>query len=126
MNDRVGDYLGLVESLARKFVGRNAAEYDDLVQEGLIHVWRSLKRGINPAAAQIENRMNDWTRLLGTQMVPPRGRGSSGEAVEYGQLLPLDEPVRAGMYGEGDGLPLLVRDTITNDPIPLPGHDPLA
>lgn len=130
MNDQVGGYLGLVESLATKFVGRNSAEYDDLVQEGLIHVWRSLERGITPAAAQIENRMNDWVRLLGTQI--GRGRGKSGEAVEYGQLLPLDKAVPL----DGNDNPTrwvdapegwtTLGEVLTNDPIPLPGHDPLA
>lgn len=107
INDQIADYRGLVESLAHKFVGRNDAEYDDLVQEGLIFVWQSIQRGNQPAAHLIEARMHDWTRLLGTQV--GRGRGKGGEAVEYAELLPIDD------FRE-----------LTLDPIPLPGHDPLA
>lgn len=120
MNDRVAGYRGLVESLAHKFVGRNAAEYDDLVQEGLVMVWQSLDRGVTPAAALVEARMNDWVRLLGTQI--GRGRGVSGEAVEYAQLLPMERIVGHDEAGE----PLTLGETLTLDPIPLPGHDPLA
>lgn len=110
ISDQVSEYRGLVESLARRLVGRNDAEFDDLVQEGLIIVWQSLERGIAPSAAVIEGRMTDWVRLLGTQV--GRGRGKSGEAVEYLVLLPLER---------FDG-----HDTLTEDSIPLPGHDPLA
>lgn len=112
INDQIAGYRGLVESLAHKFVGRNGAEYDDLVQEGLIDVWQSLERGITPAAEQIENRMKDWVRWLGRR-----------EPIEYGTMLPLDEPV--GEF-QDDGVPMLRRDTLTNDPVPLAGHDPLA
>jgi DNA-directed RNA polymerase specialized sigma subunit len=79
INDQVAEYRGLVESLARKFVGRNGAEHDDLVQEGLIHVWQALTRSITPAAAQIENRMKKYVRWL--------GRHSS---VPYEEMLPIE------------------------------------
>ena len=91
------------------------------MQEGLIFVWLSLERGVAPAAHLIEARMTDWVRLLGTQV--GRGRGPSGEAIEYATLLPLDAPVNE--YQE-DGVPMLHRDVLTNDPVPLAGHDPLA
>lgn len=107
INDQIAGYRGLVESLAHKLVGRNEAEFDDLVQEGLIIVWQSLERGVTPSAAVIEGRMTNWVRLLGTQI--GRGRGKSGEAVEYVELLPLDD-----------------FRNLTYDPIPTPGHDPLA
>ena len=80
INDRVADYSGLVESLAHKFVGRNGAEFDDLVQEGLINVWQTLERGITPAASVIEDRMKNWVRYLGRT-----------SPVDYGQMLPLDD-----------------------------------
>lgn len=112
INDQIAAYCDLVESLAHKFVGRNGAEFDDLVQEGLIHVWQSLQRGIHPAAEQIENRMKNWVRWLGRR-----------DPVEYGTMLPLDEPV--GEFQE-DGVPMLRRDTLTADSIPTPGHDALA
>ena len=121
INGQIAGYRDLVESLAHKFVGRNDAEYDDLVQEGFISVWLALEKGVTPAAHLIEARMLDWVRLLGAQL--GRGRGPSGEAVEYATLLPLDVPV--GEYQE-DGVPMLRRDVLTHDPVPLAGHDPLA
>jgi DNA-directed RNA polymerase specialized sigma24 family protein len=128
MDERIRAYLPLIESLARKFVGRNGAEYDDLVQEGMVMVWQTLERGITPAVALIEARMHDWARLLGTQT--GRGRGASGEAIEYATLLPLDRVI--GIDEAGDDLLLVETLTYDNtvsaglDPIPLPGHDPLA
>ena len=110
MNDRVADYRDLVESLAHKFVGRNDAEFDDLVQEGLIFVWETLTKGLRPSAELIEGRMSNWVRLLGTQI--GLGRRKSGEAIEYAQLLPIE--------------PLLESETLSADPIPLPGHDALV
>jgi hypothetical protein len=89
MDDSIRGYEPLVESLARRFVGRNGAELDDLVQEGRVFVWQSLARGIQPVPAIIEGRMQSWTRLLGTQI--GRGRGTDGEAVDYATLLPLDD-----------------------------------
>lgn len=62
-------------------MGRNGAEEDDLVQEGRIHIWLSLSRGIHPSAEMIENRMKDWVRLLDPQ-----------NPVPYETLLPM-EPV---------------------------------
>lgn len=106
MNDQVGAYRGLVESLAQKHVGRNEAEFDDLVQEGLIFVWQTLERRLTPAAEQIDNRMKDWVRLLGTQV--GRGRGKEGEAVEYTTLLPLD---RFEGFDEG-GEPITLEETL--------------
>lgn len=80
MNGEVAAYGDLVESLARKFVGRNGAEFDDLVQEGLISAWQALCRGVTPSPLVIEYRMRDWTTWLGRQ-----------SPVEYGQMLPLDD-----------------------------------
>lgn len=83
-------------------------------------VWQTLERGITPAAYLIEARMNDWVRLMGTQT--GRGRGVNGEAVEYATLLPLERIVATDEGGE----PLTLGETLTLDPIPLPGHDLLA
>jgi len=66
-------------------------QYDDLVQEGLIDVWRSLARGVAPRTDMIENRMRDYVRFEGTQV----GRGRTGEPLAYDELLPLDERVEA-------------------------------
>lgn len=89
INGQVGAYRGLVESLAQRFVGRNQAEFDDLVQEGLIFVWQTLEKGLKPAAGQIENTMRWWVRHLGYQI--GRGIRRDGEEFEYAELLPLDD-----------------------------------
>lgn len=85
MNDQVGVYTGLVESLARKLAAgpraaQVGAEYDDLMQEGYISVWQALQRGVTPSAEMVENRMRDWFRYLGRQTPIP-----------YEALLPLDD-----------------------------------
>lgn len=88
INDRVADYRGLVESLAAKLSRspssvRVGAEYDDLVQEGLIFVWQSIGRGVEPKGDLIEGRMLNWIRLMGRQL--------GGDPVAYEALLPLDD-----------------------------------
>lgn len=91
MNDRIAEYREAVEAIALR-VSRGAvaiqvgAEYDDLVQEGLIQVWQTLSRGVTPATEMLENRMKDYTRWLGTQI----GRSRDG-SVPYDTLLPLDD-----------------------------------
>lgn len=72
MSDRVADYRGLVESLAAKLANSRAArdaraEYDDLVQEGLIDVWLALDGGRHPGEEGIRRRMVDWIRRMGRQ-----------------------------------------------------------
>ncbi len=79
MNARVSAYASTCESLARRYAGRNGAEKGDLVQEGLIAVWLTLKAGKTPSAWMIENRMKDWVRYLGRQTPVP-----------YEAFLPLD------------------------------------
>lgn len=81
----MASYRGLVEALAEKVARspqakRVGAEYDDLVQEGLIDVWQALRREIVPAATQVENRMKMWIRYLGAN-----GR------LEYGAALPIED-----------------------------------
>lgn len=72
-------YLPLVENLARRFVGVGGAEYDDLVQEGLISVWRALAKDVGPSGDVITGRMIDWTRYI-RRYAP----------VPYEELLPLE------------------------------------
>jgi DNA-directed RNA polymerase specialized sigma24 family protein len=79
MNSAVSAYLGTVESLARKYDGRQGAEKDDLIQEGLIFVWQSLEKKICPAAWMIENRMKDYVRWMGRKNPTP-----------YEAMLPID------------------------------------
>ena len=86
MDTRVRAYLALVESLAEKHAQSDAtagAEYDDLVQEGLIDVWQALSRGVTPSAENIERRMIDWIRF--------QRRQRRGEIGSYETLLPLDD-----------------------------------
>ena len=83
-SEEVAAYKQLVEKLARKQVGRAQAEFDDLVQEGLLAVFLSLRRGIRPSAEIIENRQRDWVRYL--------NRLSRLETVSYEAYLPTELP----------------------------------
>ncbi|MCZ2109520.1 MAG: hypothetical protein LC118_08125 [Dehalococcoidia bacterium] len=81
----MASYRGLVEALAEKVARspqakRVGAEYDDLVQEGLIDVWQALRKDITPSAQTCENRMRNWVKYL----------GSHGRA-EYGTMLPIED-----------------------------------
>lgn len=59
---RVRQYERLISDAAYKF--RNAAEYDDLYQEGMIAVWNCPPRADAPVISQaIYNRMKDWVRF---------------------------------------------------------------
>ena len=109
LDDQVATYRGLIESLARKFVGRNGAEFDDLVQEGLLSLWQAMGRKIPPSADVIENRMRNYVRLLGSQIGRTPIYDSRGRLVDYGTLLPLDD-----------------FRNLSNAPIPLLGWDVLA
>jgi DNA-directed RNA polymerase specialized sigma24 family protein len=86
MNSRVASYRATCEALAAPLVGRNRAEFDDLVQEGLINVWQSLQRGVTPSKGLIERRMVNWIRLMGVQ----RGKAQR-DPIAYEVMLPLDD-----------------------------------
>lgn len=60
---RVREYERLIGDAAWKF--RNAAEYDDLYQEGMIAVW-SCPPDVDPQVISqaIFNRMKDWVRFV--------------------------------------------------------------
>jgi DNA-directed RNA polymerase specialized sigma subunit len=59
--ERVRDYERLIGDAAWKF--RNAAEYDDLYQEGMIAVWKCPPDATPQVISQaIFNRMKDWVR----------------------------------------------------------------
>lgn len=78
-------YRGLVESLAlvvsrSPSAKRVGAEYDDLVQEGLLSVWQTTARGNLVSKEVVRGRMQDWINFLGKR---------SGEA--YSTHLPLDD-----------------------------------
>lgn len=80
LNEQVAAAQPRVESLARQFGGIPGVEFDDLVQEGLIAVWQSLERGIEPSNEFIKNRMRDWMRYVRRQL-----------PADYGDMLPLDQ-----------------------------------
>lgn len=63
-NERVQMFEPMVRALARKYVGRNGAEYDDLVQEGLIDVWLTLRAGKFPSPKYIQMRMSRYCTFL--------------------------------------------------------------
>lgn len=69
---------------ARKYVGWNMAEEDDLVQEGMIAVWVALESGVNPSAQVVQGRMVDYVRALGRQM--GQGYGMSHVPIDLEEL----------------------------------------
>lgn len=67
MNDQLSDYRELVESIAKRFKTKAhpLADFDDLVQEGLIAVWRALEDGVDPVGPDyIRHRIRDYVRAL--------------------------------------------------------------
>lgn len=60
--NRVREYERLIADAAWKF--RNAAEYDDLYQEGMIAVWKCAPDSPSKVISKaIFNRMKDWVRF---------------------------------------------------------------
>lgn len=88
MDEQVRGYLGLCEQAARKLVGRNGAEFDDLVQEGLISAWWALKHDIVPSASIVELRMLQYVRWLGRHPGGLTGLGADPDT--YPEMLSLD------------------------------------
>lgn len=86
-NADIEPYIGFVVTSASRLAGTRrarqaGAEYDDLYQEGLISVWQSLQRGVNPLLP-IQNRMKDWVRYA--------LKLKRHDTVAYGVLLPLED-----------------------------------
>ncbi len=81
-SEAVEAYLPHVRYLAKQYAGIANAEFDDLVQEGLISVWQGLARGLTPSTGVIQNRMLDWVRYL--------RRLEKGDAVAYERILPIE------------------------------------
>ncbi len=60
---RIGEYEKIVAAAAWRF--RNAAEYDDLYQEGMIAVWLCPPDAENQyIIVCVYNRMKDWVRYV--------------------------------------------------------------
>lgn len=89
----IARYERTLEGIARRYVGRNGAELDDLVQEGRIFVWQSLQRGIPPSAEMIGNRMVDYVRWLGRQTPIP-----------YEAMLPIDDLTEVAVFDRAPAL----------------------
>lgn len=101
INARVADYRPQVEDVARRLAGSRAArdvgaEYDDLVQEGLISVWQALQRGVTPSMEVVLDRMKSWMRLLARQTGRDIPQPLRPQHIPYEQLLPLDDLRAAG------------------------------
>jgi len=66
-SEAVAEHKPRVEALAHRMSGLGGAEFDDLVQEGLIKVWLLLEKSIDPtyipANLVIERAMLDWVRV---------------------------------------------------------------
>lgn len=72
-SEEVAAWKPLVESLAKRYEGWNNAEFDDLVQEGLIVVFLALQRGKYPGLKPIEWAMIRWVwpkSLLSDELAP--------------------------------------------------------
>lgn len=85
-------WIPIVEGLAHRLAAsprarRVGAEYDDLVQEGLLAVIISLRKGVDPKLV-VQNRMKNWIRFIGRQV--------AGDPVAYGAFLPTEAPDGAG------------------------------
>lgn len=85
-DEQIAAYNDACIAIARRLVGRNGAELDDLVQEGLVFVWQSLQRGIHPSADLIRGRMVNYVKWLGRK-----------DPVPYEAMLPLDDYSEAQM-----------------------------
>lgn len=66
-DDEIAAYQAMVEKEARTLVGLEGAEQDDLVQEGLIAVWKALEFNTFPSKLVIRGRMLNWIKVLGRQ-----------------------------------------------------------
>jgi DNA-directed RNA polymerase specialized sigma subunit len=64
VDHKIESWLPDITRIAMKFRGRAGAELDDLVQEGMISVWKALDSGACPSKTAIKNRMIDWCRYL--------------------------------------------------------------
>ena len=60
---RIGKYEKVVAAAAYRF--RNAAEYDDLYQEGMIAIWRCPPDADPQVVSKaVYNRMKNWVRYV--------------------------------------------------------------
>lgn len=81
MDRQVAAHLTQVEELADRLARRQPNERDDLVQEGLISVWDSLRAGQAPTEQSIKRRMKRWLKY--------RGRQNRDVPVDYNKALSI-------------------------------------
>lgn len=81
-SEAVAAYLPHIRGLAKRYSGIANAEFEDLVQEGMISVWQALSRGLRPSSTVMDQRMKDWVRYL--------RRLERGDAVAYEVMLPIE------------------------------------
>lgn len=62
-SEAVAEFLPYIKRLARRMDGKHGAEFDDLVQEGSLHVFEQLLAGRRPSHTGIKNKMVDWLRV---------------------------------------------------------------
>jgi DNA-directed RNA polymerase specialized sigma24 family protein len=63
-SDAVAAYWPLYERYARRFVGVNGAEFDDLVQESAIASWLAMRAGYKPSKVLLVRTCMRWCRSL--------------------------------------------------------------
>jgi DNA-directed RNA polymerase specialized sigma24 family protein len=86
-DQRVRDYDRVVGAAAWRF--RNAAEYDDLYQEGMIAVWKCPPDAdYQYVSKAVYNRMKDWVRFT--------KRLRHHQSVSYDDILEHDVPSTSG------------------------------
>lgn len=61
-NEAVAEYLPSVYKAAHIFNKMGGAEYDDLVQEGALHVFLKIRDGQPVTSTGIKNAQLDWVR----------------------------------------------------------------
>ena len=69
-DNEIAAYRDMVVGLARQYTRSPYVEQDDLVQEGLVDVWLSLRRGNQPNPEFIKKRMRRYSNKLKRQRVP--------------------------------------------------------
>ncbi len=67
LSDQIKAYEKDLHPLALRLVGRDGAEYDDLMQEGYIAIWQCLIKGIVPSMTVVFGRMLNWIRHIRLQ-----------------------------------------------------------
>lgn len=83
-SEAVAEFLPFINRVASRMDGKHQAEFDDLVQEGMLHSFLKLRAGERPSHTGIKNAMIDWLRVCArrglTDTLPEESDGLSAEA----------------------------------------------